>query len=98
MAHSREPIKNTCPDIDKYIKSIKNVLVLERNLNGMEYDDLYINAVDMANELESCIDYLESLRDSNASLREWGIKESERVDECERTIYELECKIEELNT
>mgnify|MGYP000013396572 CR=1 FL=1 len=33
--HSREPIKHTCPDIDKYIKWIKFEIVKDRDLKNM---------------------------------------------------------------
>lgn len=89
MGHQREPIKHTCPDIDKYIRRIKNCLVSERELRDMEIDDILINAIDMANELESCIDYLEELRSSNDTLRHWGIEEAEKVDEIRTKIDDL---------
>jgi len=89
-SHIREPIKHTCPDIDKYIKAIKQVLYKDRELEGLEYDDLYSAAADMSYELESCIDYLEELRASNDELRQWGIEEAENVDELELKIEEIE--------
>ena len=89
MGHYREPIKHTCPDIDKYIRRIKNVLTTERNLRTYEHDELLASAIDMSSELESCIDYLEELRSSNDTLRQWGIEEAEKVDELELQIEEL---------
>lgn len=89
MGHQREPIKHTCPDIDKYIRRIKNVLISEREIRGCEIDDLMSYAVDMANELESCIDYLEELRSSNDTLRQWGIEEAEKVDEIRAKVDDL---------
>lgn len=89
-SHMREPIKHTCPDIDKYIKAIKQVLYNDRQLKNLEPDELYNAASDMAYELESCIDYLEELRASNDELRQWGIEEADKVDELELKIEELE--------
>lgn len=83
---SREPIKHTCPDIDKWVKWIKSAIVKDRDLKNMDQADLYESASAMSQELESCIDYLESLRSSNHELREWGIEESKRVDELEEII------------
>lgn len=81
IAHEREPIKHTCPDIDKYIKWIKQALTTERELGRLEEaKDLYAAACSMANQLEDCIGFLEELRQSNSTLREWGIEEAETVD------------------
>ena len=90
VSHMREPIKNTCPDIDRFIKSIKQVLYNDRELKNLESDDLYNAASNMACELESCIDYLEELRAGNDELRQWGIEEAGKVDELELKIEELE--------
>ena len=91
--HSREPINHTCPDIDKYIKSIKSAIYRDRDLKNMDEKDLYDAASSMATELEYCIDYLESLRKSNDTLRKWGIEEAEEVDKLESRIYEIELNI-----
>jgi len=85
--HSREPIKHTCPDIDKYIKWIKFEIVKDRDLKIMDEKELFDAASSMSSQLESCIDYLEELRKSNETLRNWGIEEATRVDDLE---YELE--------
>ena len=82
-SHLREPIKHSCPEIDSYIKSIKRALTEERYLKGLDPEDLFKAASDMSYELKQCIDYLESLRNSNDTLRNWGIEEAGRVDELE---------------
>jgi hypothetical protein len=91
-SHQREPVKHSCPEIDGYIKSIKRALTEERYLKGLEFDDLFQAASDMSYELYQCIDYLESLRNSNDTLRQWGIEEAEKVDELELQIEELSTK------
>jgi len=91
-SHKREPIKHSCPEIDRYIKSIKRALTEERYLKGLEFDELFQAASDMAYELYQCIDYLESVRSSNDTLRQWGIEEAEKVDELELQIEELSTK------
>ena len=82
--HDREPIKHTCPDIDKYIKWIKFEIVKDRDLKYMNEKELFEAASSMSSQLESCIDYLNELRDSNHALREWGIEEANKVDELEQ--------------
>lgn len=89
--HNREPIKHTCPDIDKYIKWIKMAIVKDRDLKNMDENELREAASSMASELENCIDWLEELRKSNDTLRSWGIEEAERVDDLEMK-YEYEAE------
>jgi hypothetical protein len=91
------PIKHTCPDIDKYIKSIKWVMVKERDLKNMNESDLYDAAVSMTQELGDCIDYLEDLRKSNGALRDWGESLENELKEANMEIDVLENKIEDLN-
>jgi len=88
------PVKNTCPDIDKYIKYIKYALVKERDLKSMSESDVFYNAVEMANQLEECIGYLEDLRSSNGALREWGEGLESELEDAAATINELETKLE----
>jgi hypothetical protein len=84
--HHREPIKHTCPDIDKYIKCIKNEIVKDRDLRNMDEKELFDVASSMSSQLESCIDYLEELRKSNETLRNWGIEEAELADDFEEQL------------
>ncbi len=88
--HYREPIKHTCPDIDKYIKWIKMSVYKDRELNNMDEKDLRDTASQMSSQLEECIGYLEELRSSNDTLRKWGIEEAEEVDSLNAYISELE--------
>lgn len=92
--HDREPIKHTCPDIDKYIKWIKFEIVKDRDLKNMDEKDLFDAASSMSSQLESCIDYLEELRKSNETLRNWGITEADEVDSLQNYVEELEAKLQ----
>lgn len=93
MKHDREPIKHTCPDIDKYIKWIKMEIVKDRDLKNMDEKELFDAASSMSTQLESCIEYLEELRKSNDTLRTWGIEEADEVDSLNNYIAELENKL-----
>ena len=88
------PVKITCPDIDKYIKYIKMVICKDRDLKNMNEQELYDTASAMNSELESCIDYLEELRKSNAALRDWGEGLDAELEEAASRIGELEEKLE----
>jgi chromosome segregation ATPase len=91
MRHNREPIGNTCGQIDKYIKSINaatyDVNYLKKDLNR---EDLVEFAIEMSEELTRCEDYLEDLRSSNSTLRDWGCNEARIVDELKQTVDVLE--------
>lgn len=91
--HHREPIKHTCPDIDKYIKWIKMAIVRDSNLKRMDEGELFDAASSMSSSLEECIGYLEELRKSNDTLRKWGIEEAANVDFLEAKLNESESKI-----
>jgi uncharacterized coiled-coil DUF342 family protein len=93
---AREPIKNTCPIIDKYIQTIKGEIVDTRYLDGMDVDELREIISSMSSQLNECIDYLEEMRTANSVLRGWGNDEASRADEAENKVYELEDKISEL--
>lgn len=90
--HDREPIKHTCPDIDKYIKWIRMKIVKDRDLKNMDEKELVDVASEMSSQLDECIGYLEELRDSNHTLRMWGIEEAEEVDSLNNYVEELEKK------
>lgn len=92
------PIKHTCPDIDKYIKSIKREIIKERDLKHFSEKELYNTCVSMSNELEYCIDYLEDLRKSNEALREWGEGLDKELRDAADIIWELENKTEQEKT
>lgn len=89
MGHPREPIKHTCPDIERMIKYIKMVMVQDRYLKNMEQSELYDTASSMNSQLEDCIDFLEQMRKSNDTLRCWGIEEADKVDELEVQLGEF---------
>lgn len=91
MKHSREPVKVTCPDIDKLLKSLKYIYGELKNFEKDEdIDSLKERLGSIENELWGFEDVLEELRSSNASLRDWGHEEAKYVDELEDKLYNLE--------
>jgi hypothetical protein len=89
--HHREPIRHTCPDIDKLIKGQNEIMKLIRNYQRIdEVKDLKDIMSDIENILWDFEDKLEELRSSNDTLRDWGISEAEEVDKLEDKIYALQ--------
>lgn len=84
------PVKHTCPDIDKYIKWIKQCICKDRDLKNMNEQDLLETAQAMNSQLEECIGYLEQLRSSNGELRDWGEGLDNELEEAANKIYEFE--------
>jgi predicted nuclease with TOPRIM domain len=87
--HEREPIKHTCPDIDRYIKLIRSEIVRRMDLQGLNEEQLFDTAMSMSDQLENCVGYLEELRSSNHELRMWGVDEANAVDELQSELDEL---------
>ena len=92
--HGREPIKHTCPDIDKYIKIINQTIYKSSQLTNMDEGDLLYAAESLNSQLINCIEWLEGLRSSNSTLREWGVKEAIEVDRLDEEINSLYAKME----
>ena len=86
--HYREPIKHTCPDIDKLIKGQNEIMKLIRNYQKIDEVDEFKDIIsDIENILWDFDNELEKLRSSNDALRDWGISEAEEVDKLEDKIY-----------
>ena len=81
MGHNREPIGNTCPEINEVIKKL---------------DQIKSWCNDIIFYCETAKSDMEDLRRANDTLRGWGNDEANDRDEAECRISELELKIEEL--
>ena len=85
--HYREPIKHTCPDIDKLIKGQNEILKLIKNYQKIDDVDEFKDIIsDIENILWDFDNELEKLRSANDALRDWGISEAEEVDKLESQI------------
>lgn len=95
-----EPVKHTCPDIDRIIGTITNIVNQMKNCDDKDSnDDLLENIKDWAGDLESigvgkwC--ELESLRSSNGALRDWGNEMYNDAETLEAERDDFESKYED---
>ena len=93
---NREPVGNTCGDIDSILNVIRSIEKLCA-LNGNEKaNDLSSIIEDVEFELRGCDSMMEDLRSANSMLREWGNNEAQEVDRLEDELYGANRKIVEL--
>lgn len=86
--------KHTCPSIDKVIKSIRSAL----NEADVKLDEDDVNEVERANrifrdivwELRDLEDQMESIRSDNSTLRTIAEHYSNKCDELEAKVDDLE--------
>ena len=73
MDIQKEPIGNTCPDIDKYIKKLKLTLDFITDYKNYEdIDELHNMISECESTIDNAIDDFESIRKDNEKLRNWG--------------------------
>lgn len=101
MSRRREPVKNTCPDVDRIKETITSIVKqMDRCDSNDSIEDLLENIQDWSSDLgrigvgRSCD--LEDLRDSNSALRDWGNEMYEEASDLENEISKLTDKIVEL--
>ena len=89
------PIGNTCPDIDKLLKVIKNL----RDLKYIPDDEKEIKNLfsNIDDELFGIAGSLEDLRSSNDTLRKWGKEMEEEAESLSVQYSDLEERYNELN-
>jgi len=93
-----EPVKQTCPDINrlqKTIEEIRNNFASFKDTDNV--DDFLSYMVDASWELRGVYDTLEELRSANSALRDWGHELTSLVEQMENEkdseIGELEIEI-----
>lgn len=95
--HYREPVKNTCPTIDKVIDAIDSAKRdLKRAISVSELERARSEAEDSYGHLDKLDQLMEKLRSDNELPREWGNDEANRVDELESEQEELRNENDEL--
>jgi predicted nucleic acid-binding Zn-ribbon protein len=101
MGRRREPVKNTCPDIDRIKEIITSIVKqMDRCDKNDSIESLLENIEDWSSSLGS-IGFgrtceLEDLRDSNSSLRDWGNQMYEEANDLENEVSKLTDQIVEL--
>lgn len=100
-----EPVKQTCPDINRIQKTINEIINnFESFKEEDDIQDLLDNMKDASWELKDIYSTLEELRSANSALRDWGYEltslaenlESEKdseIEELENTISAKETEI-----
>lgn len=108
MRLPNEPVKQTCPDINRLQKTIKEII---NNFESFKQEDVsedFLSSMQDASwELKDIYSTLEELRNANSALRDWGFEltslaenlESEKdaeIGELENTISAKETEISDL--
>lgn len=95
-----EPVKNTCPDIDRIISTITSICKQMESCNDDDGKDVLLECIsEWKSELESIgtgrNNDLEDLRHSNSSLRDWGNEMYNDAERLELERDEFETKYED---
>lgn len=96
-----EPVRHTCPDIDRVIRKITEiVLQMESCGDGDDKEDILDSISSWSSDLKEIgfgkWNELETLRSSNASLREWGNDMYNEAENLERSLDEAETRCSDL--
>ena len=78
----REPVRHTCPDIDR-LKSYIEDAIKECKEEHDSFDTAKDGFSDILYFIEDIPNELERLRDANSSLRDWGNALLDKVKELE---------------
>ena len=108
MRLPNEPVKQTCPDINRLQKTIKEIRDNFASFKDTDnVEDFLSSMQDASWELKDIYSTLEELRNANSALRDWGYEltslaenlESEKdaeIGELENTISAKETEISDL--
>lgn len=91
MTKLQEPLKHTCPDIDKFISEINKTLeYIWRFNHNDDIEELHDFLNDCENTLNSAIVNFESIRSDNDKLRKWGNTLSETLGNIIQEVQDYE--------
>ena len=96
----KEPIGHTCPDIDRAINNLKEILseicAYERDAHNSETDNVLVDRTTLDQWASSISDIcegrscdLENLRDANSTLRQWGNDLVSELENQDNEVYKL---------
>lgn len=95
----REPIGETCPEINAYIREARDAVHLANVCDTESVNDVATTLKSIKDSLNTVIRFLDNdMRGANASLREWGKKEAEKVDFLENELYAAKQEISRLES
>lgn len=95
-----EPVKNTCPDIDRIISTITSICKQMDSCSEKDEKQTLLDSIsDWASDLSSIgvgrWNQLEDLRNANSSLRDWGNEMYNDAENLEREKDQFESMYEE---
>ena len=96
-----EPVRHTCPDIDKIIQTITDIT---NQMSICDNDDNSDSLMELINEWKIDLQTIgiggycemEKLRSSNHSLREWGNEMYDDAENLEDQVNDLKNKVDDL--
>ena len=95
MRLPNEPVRNTCPDINRLQKTIKEIRDNFASFKEEDNIEDFLDAMNTASwELRDIYNTLEELRNVNSALRDWGYELTSLAENLES---EKDTEIEELS-
>ena len=95
MRLPNEPVRNTCPDINRLQKTIKEIRDNFASFKEEDNIEDFLDAMNTASwELRDIYNTLEELRNANSALRDWGYELTSLAENLES---EKDTEIEELS-
>lgn len=107
------PNKPTCPQVDRALKTLKEVIsnieYYNKRDNEEDFEDIISGLSNWISELDYVAYEIEDLRRSNGDLRDWGnelvdcideisAEKDERAEELEQKVADLEYEVKQLET
>lgn len=97
MRLPNEPVRYTCPDINRLQKTIKEIRDNFASFKEEDNIEDFLDAMNTASwELRDIYNTLEELRNANSALRDWGYELTSLAENLESEIGNLEDRIDEL--
>lgn len=93
----KEPIPNTCNDIDIMSCNLQEVYEWVNNLHASSIDSIFDEIDEIKSKIAFITKYnIENIRTANSTLRQWGCSLVELVEERDKQILALEDEVDNL--